>query len=672
MAKKSTLLKFFGNKFIVILCFTCAYSSYFSECQTNNPDSLARILDQFPERDTTRVNRLTQLSYTYSGINLDSAKLLAIEAKSIAEELNYRKGLGTAYNCLGIFYLQNREFEKAIETFTQTINIRIEHGDLEAEAKARQNMAGVYTTLGDIEYSSQELYKVRDIFIKLKDTVDLAGVLNDIGQIKAKLNQHSAAFSNYQLAYKLIKGKNDQTEGIILTNLASLFLITENYEYAIYCAEESLMLFDKLQFIRGMGVLESILGNIYLTQEKYGLAVEHYELGLKYAEDIGDKIGMSRRLNNLGVVYHKMGDNEKSLYYLRQTVAITKNSYANLDYARGLGNMGGLYFDLGDIDSAIYAGLTGLKMRNLLGDTIGSLYTNHLLSLAFERKGDYANALHYEKMAGIAKDSLMSIEKMKTIKEMEVEYETRRIEKENELLSIKNNLVEIDLEKSQLLIWYSSIGLILVIIIFLFYFQFRKNNLKRKAVEFEQMALRAQMNPHFIFNSLNSIQRLYIEQKMDEASDYMADFSQLLRMILDNSSKHSITLKEELNHLNLYCEIEQLRTGGMLAIEYEIDSNIDTNLIKISPMIIQPFVENAIWHGIVPTKKKGTIIIKIKYFNSDHIEITIEDNGVGWKMSKQTTHDSKGIELIEKRIGSKIAIKHLSPGTQVTFKTKTL
>ncbi len=669
---KTRFINLLKHKFLALICLVCALYNTNAYGQSNERDSLILLLNRNEKGDSIRVNRLIQLSFIYDGINIDSARQLAIEAKTISEEIGYTKGLGSAYSCIGNVHYFKREFDEAISAYSTAIEIRSNINDLNGEAGARQNLAGVYSSLGQIDYATEELLKVRDIFIMLKDTADLAGVLNDIGYNQSNQNQHSAAYQNFQAAYQLIKGTNNKSEGIILTNLATLFLKTKNYNYATYCADEGLLLFDKAEFIRGKGVIEGILGNIYIIQEKFEEAEHHYKQALEYAEFTGDKIGMSRRLNNLGVLYYKIGDDEKSLNCLRQTVAITKNSYANLDYAFGLGNMGGLYLDLGDIDSAIYSGLTSLEMQRLLGDTIGNLGTNQMLSKSYEAKGDYVKALHYKKTAEIAKDSLMSIEKMKIIKEMEVEYETRRIEKENELLSIKNNLVKTDLEKSKLLIWYSSIGLILIIILILFYFQFRKNNLKRKAVEFEQMALRAQMNPHFIFNSLNSIQRLYIEQKMDEASDYMADFSQLLRTILDNSSKHSITLKEELKHLDLYCEIEQLRTGGMLAIKYEIDSDIDINSIKISPMIIQPFVENSIWHGIVPTKKKGTITIKIKSLKNDQIEITIEDNGVGWKNTKQTTHNSKGIELIEKRIGSKIAVKNLLPGTSVTFKTKKL
>jgi LytS/YehU family sensor histidine kinase len=146
----------------------------------------------------------------------------------------------------------------------------------------------------------------------------------------------------------------------------------------------------------------------------------------------------------------------------------------------------------------------------------------------------------------------------------------------------------------------------------------------------------------------------------------MADFSNLMRKILDNSAKNKITLKEELNTLHLYLEMEKLRCGDLLEYHFNIDENLDLSDTMIPPMVIQPFVENAIWHGILPKKEKGMVTISISS-SPQGLLCVIEDNGVGF-VEKNRSHEPKGIQLTEQRLNTKIKIDHLSPGTRFSFR----
>lgn len=138
------------------------------------------------------------------------------------------------------------------------------------------------------------------------------------------------------------------------------------------------------------------------------------------------------------------------------------------------------------------------------------------------------------------------------------------------------------------------------------------------------------MNPHFIFNCLNSI-NLYIEQNDSTlASDYLSKFSQLMRLSLVHSRKEKIVLTEEIIALKLYLEMESMRFKGKLNYVFDIDDNVDADFIEIPPMLIQPYIENAIWHGLMHKKQGGKISIKISQdFTKQTLNITIEDNGIG-------------------------------------------
>ena len=155
-------------------------------------------------------------------------------------------------------------------------------------------------------------------------------------------------------------------------------------------------------------------------------------------------------------------------------------------------------------------------------------------------------------------------------------------------------------------------------------------NLKIKNTENEHKILRLQMNPHFIFNCLNSI-NLYIEQNDSTlASDYLSKFSQLMRLSLVHSRKEKIVLTEEIIALKLYLEMESMRFKGKLNYVFDIDDNVDADFIEIPPMLIQPYIENAIWHGLMHKKQGGKISIKISQdFTKQTLNITIEDNGIG-------------------------------------------
>lgn len=173
--------------------------------------------------------------------------------------------------------------------------------------------------------------------------------------------------------------------------------------------------------------------------------------------------------------------------------------------------------------------------------------------------------------------------------------------------------------------------------------------------EMENQAKQAMMNPHFVFNALNSIQQYINDNDRVLANKYLTKFSRLIRLNLDLVNKNLITLEEELEKLKLYLEIEQLRFGEKLNYEFIIDKNLETDMIYIPSMILQPFIENAIWHGLMPSSKGGTITLHASEFNEEKmLRIEIKDDGIGIKQSRrlnqQKTRKSFGIELTIDRL----------------------
>src|SRR6266542_4413673 len=183
----------------------------------------------------------------------------------------------------------------------------------------------------------------------------------------------------------------------------------------------------------------------------------------------------------------------------------------------------------------------------------------------------------------------------------------------------------------------------------------KEESLKHQASELEMQALRAQMNPHFIFNSLNSINRFILQNNKTQASEYLTKFSRLVRLILQNSQAAFITLESELEALQLYLELEAVRFDYQFEYRIIVDEDVDVSIIKVPPLIIQPYAENAIWHGLMHKKEKG--FLEIELFSEENtLFCKITDNGIGrnkaseLKSKSAAAHKSMGLRITADRI----------------------
>ena len=201
-----------------------------------------------------------------------------------------------------------------------------------------------------------------------------------------------------------------------------------------------------------------------------------------------------------------------------------------------------------------------------------------------------------------------------------------------------------------------------------------KNAEVRLAVKLKEMeelkmtALQSQMNPHFLFNSLNSINNFVIKSEVEKASDYITKFSKLIRVILNSSSSPTSTLSEELEILGLYVKLEQMRVTGGFNYKVNIDENLNLESIKVPPLFLQPFIENSIWHGIM--KKEGEKIIELRIKEDDgYVLCIIKDNGVGINKTKEENRLSQKRKFFgAKATENRIRILHQNKGVEIDVK----
>ncbi|MBI9052180.1 MAG: histidine kinase [Bacteroidales bacterium] len=214
--------------------------------------------------------------------------------------------------------------------------------------------------------------------------------------------------------------------------------------------------------------------------------------------------------------------------------------------------------------------------------------------------------------------------------------------------------------------WYSIVlaTLTLILLVWLIIF-LRTRSIKRKErlraeiseriTEFEMKALRSQMNPHFIFNAINSIQNFMLDNDIDEALNYLSDFAKLIRLTLDNVSKKSISIEDELDYLKYYLSLEKMRFDKKFDVQISVPDELSYQKITIPPMIIQPYVENSIKHGFIKKIQNATIKLTFEIANENFLKCTIEDNGIGRTKSKELnknnkTHKSRGTFITNERL----------------------
>jgi len=209
-------------------------------------------------------------------------------------------------------------------------------------------------------------------------------------------------------------------------------------------------------------------------------------------------------------------------------------------------------------------------------------------------------------------------------------------------------------------VWFRLVGLVLLALLtillirYLLVRQQMRNRYKEQLREAQMQALRTQMKPHFIFNSLNSINSLILDAKTFEASAYLTTFSKLMRTTLEITQSNTIKLQKELEALRLYIEMEMTRVPHF---DYEllIDKHVDVENIEVPPLILQPFVENAIWHGLSSKKDAGMLSVRLKWESDNVLQVSIEDNGIGRAHDSNLkkagkTHKSLGIEITRNRL----------------------
>lgn len=485
-------------------------------------------------------------------------------------------------------------------------------------------------------------------FEKVDQRIDIGKVFNNIAIIYRRTSKSELALENY-LKAKNIYEEVGYTKGIasIYLNVGGVYYFLGNLKEAERNFLLALSLFKELEYGPRIAKVNMNLGALYMDQGQYKKAAKY----LNQANILSEEYDVSLRdrgdvLLNLGEIAFYKEEFEKSLDYYSQSEKIRKeiNDYWGLpkNYlftAKCLTAMERYREALDALKKSEDICLE-YKLRNDLQKCYSQKW------IIFEEMKNYEKAfLYYQKQQSIT-DSLDKENRSKRLEELQLTHYLDLKEKE---LAIK----DLDLSRKNILL-LSLIGFILLATAFLlFYLRSRSYRNKLQTLSLEQKVRLSQMNPHFLFNSLSVIQDFILDKDNDKAFSYMSKLSGLVRGVLENSTQDYITVREELDILSAYIELQNLRFGNEIKYRFNIDSEIDLDEVRIPPMLAQPIIENALVHGELRNNPDAEIKIRL-FRNRDNnsIDFAIEDNGVGIDIKKKhkLPHKSMATEILKDRV----------------------
>ncbi len=589
--------------------------------------------------------------------NREKALELLNKVSSLLSKRYTDKMLLDLNNMFAYYYYSNSQLDSAVKFFKECVSYAEKLNDSASVASNLNNISVCYYYDGKVDSALN--YAKRALDIKLNyDSLNFKGIalayLN-IASYYDILANYDKAVENNLKAIKYAELSGDKyTQATIYNNLASVFKHLKNYKKAVFYYEKALSVLNTTDIKRLKATVYNNLGTCYINLKEYLDAKNYLLKALDLYKSLNHYPGMSAVYENLGNIFFQNGEDEKAYEYFNKA----------LEYARKVNDLEGIITGLlskakvdykkGKYHTAIKELNTAMELSQKHNIRTSLLEIYRLLARNYAKTGNSQKSADYYERYIVTKDSIFNLEKEELANKLEVQYQTRLREKTIKNLQQANAIKELQLKKNKqrnLFIEIFLLGIIAFVILLI-----RKNKIKfeNKIIEFKQKLLRSQMNPHFIFNALATIQGLLMKKEYELASQSLSKFASLMRQIIENSREEYVSLREEVDTVRNYLEIQRIRKQSF---EYEIlvDDNLDLDEVEVPPMLLQPFIENSIKHAFPKKNANNKIKIEIKK-QSNQILYEVTDNGVGisksleMKSKNKTSHKSYAIEITKERL----------------------
>ena len=636
--------KFVGLLLVAQFCFFLLMSSVCTAQSKSRLDSIKSSYNQ-ESNDSLKIIHGIEVSREIhrEQHNENEEYIYAEDAIERALQIKDTLLYATALDNFGLLYRYHQYYEQGLDLHIKAFDL-IENKKVKPYYKMRfANNAGVAARYHQ-KYATSVFYFMKGLKIAEKE--------NDLRNISISSNGIGNALDN-------IPGREDE---------------------ALHYFERALETEKNRGNTLGMAINYLSISDYYINKEEYNTARNYLKELLLLNKKREDEFGLAITYQFLGVAYLKEGKN------LEKATSYFKNSFSRFEALNNRHKLSEILISLGNIEikqnnpkQAENYFLESLVLAEELQQNELVRESSMKLSRILENRYDYKEALYYLKQSEAYEDSIKLTDQNIRIEALTRKYNLEKKENQIQLLE-KNRALQLtamesqeqQTERSRITMVFFAVGFILLLIVFLL--QYRNYRTKKKATaiiqknekekmsaiyernlaQSEILVTRLQVNPHFLFNSLNAITYLIQSEQNSKAIKYLKIFSRYTRIVLETSKQHLISLQEELKLSHYYLLLEENRFEDGFTFEIKGDDAPEIKETVIPPLLLQPFIENAIWHGLLPSKadKKLLLIKIISDLNS--LQIIIEDNGVGRNetanKSRSIPHKSMGMKIIKERI----------------------
>lgn len=631
--------------FLIFILSICSIS-----LQANKVDSLLIELNKAAEYDKTDI--LLQLSQIYRSKSLDTAKLYTNQSLQIALALEDKKKIAQTYAELGMVHIMEGQYKEAIEIIDKGL-LALDDTENETTYQLIHNKGSALVYSGELDEGLKFFYEALSYHETKKDTMKIAGLLNNIGVIHFHKGEYEKAMQKMIESAEMYENAGQESSAADnYGNIAMIYNESGDYHKAVEYSERSLQLYIQTEdYYSQTGQLIN-LANIYKNTDSLDKSILYLKRALKNAKENSYINFEALAYSNLGNVYEKQGLYNKAAETILNSINVYKQTGDAIGEAKNLRFLGRIYKNQGNYQQA----LLYLNKSESISEKIKLISEYYEIWLekseVYELMNNPGKSLDYYKKYISAKDSIFNEEKNRQITEIETKYQTEKKEKELIELTAENDRNKLTILKN-IYFLYSLFAMIMLILLTGF-FLFRENRIKnrQKTLELEQKLFRSQMNPHFIFNSLAAIQFYITKNKPIEASAFLSDFAKLMRLVIENSREEYISLDQEIETMKYYLEMQKLRFENNFSDSFEVDKNLEIDYVMIPPMLTQPFIENALEHAFTNKRENNQLFIRYHQENG-YLNVEVEDNGIGRKEAlkqKNPKHKSFALSVTKSRL----------------------
>jgi hypothetical protein len=557
-----------------------------------------------------------------------------------------------SYKYLGDYLCELGDYKKSNLYLTQGLEFAIKSQDFRQIGSINNLLASNASYEGNRQLAINYYHKALKAYADDKNLDKVAMILMNMGS-----EYEFAGNLNYAIAYKLKALKNKQASGnqddlaYYFQNVGQLFKETnvEKWKYYVLKAYEMSKKSEGERISTRAAILNDLAG-IAKIEKNHKQAYAWYDSMYVLCKEAEYDNGLATVLSNRCLLYRADKKLDKALNDILQAIDISSKLNRNYSVIVNHTYAANILIDMNRAEEAkVHASKALFLAKSLKSYPEEEAMAHLALATIGEKTKNWELAYTHYNAYKEGIDTIRDAEIQKSMHDIEVKYQTAEKEKEIARLDNENKLKSLRLQRIQIQI--IAIVLIVLLLGILVLLQNRKKKLsyQKQQAELKQKLLRSQMNPHFMFNTLNAINQYIQTNKGHEASDYLAQYSKLMRQILENSAVEFVSLEAEIEFLHNYLAMQQLRFDKSFQYQITVDENIDPEAFEIPPMIAQPFIENAIEHGV-----RGVTDGKIKIefsFKNQVLTLRVADNGKGFQSTvNDIKHRSFALDITRERL----------------------